>query len=81
MRDYCSGVLRTILGEMGLYSGIERSTSVVADGPCRIFHLSLEGFESMQRDDPALASELDRYVIRLLSQRLRHAVRQVDSLS
>ena len=68
----------TILGEMGLYSGAERSTSVVADGTCQVFHLSLEGFVSMQRDEPTLATELDRYVIKLLSQRLRHAVQQVD---
>ncbi len=71
----------TIMGEMGLYSGAERSTTVVADGLCRIFHLSLEHFTSMQRDDPVLATELDRYVIRLLSQRLCHAVRQVGSLT
>ena len=45
------------------------------------YHLSVEGFESMQRDDPELASELDRYVIKLLSQRLRHAVQQVSSLT
>ena len=71
----------TILGEMGLYSGAERSSTVVADGLCRIFHLSLEHFKSMQHDDPVLATELDKYVIRLLSQRLRHAVRQVGSLT
>lgn len=29
-----------ILGEMGLYSGAERSTSVVADGLCQMFHTS-----------------------------------------
>jgi len=70
-----------ILGEMGLYSGAQRSTSVVADGVCRMFHLSLENFKTMQRDNPELATELDRYVIRLLSQRLRHAVQQVGSLT
>ena len=71
----------TILGEMGLYSGHARSSSVVAEGPCRIYHLSLEQFWSLQRDDPALMTELDRYVIRLLSQRLRHAVQQSNSLT
>ncbi len=63
----------TLVGEIGLYLNIPATASVITDIPCRIYILSRQSLEAMEKDNPALAAAFSRFVIAALSQRLRHA--------
>ena len=70
----------TVVGEMGLFLGSPRSASVVTHGPSRLYCLTKEKLEKLERDDPQLASAFHLHVIRLLSQRLANADKEVQAL-
>ena len=61
----------SLFGEMGLYSKAPRSADVVAQGDCRLLHLSLEAFTRMETEAPRLSSAFHKYTVNLLTQRLR----------
>jgi len=70
LRTYISG---TVIGEMGLYAQIPRSADVVADQCCRLYHLSMDGFNRMEDEAPFLSIALHRFLVRLLALRMRYA--------
>jgi SulP family sulfate permease len=70
LRTYVSG---TVIGEMGLYAKIPRSAEVIADVQSRLYHLSSDGFNQMEREAPFLSLTLHRFLVGLLSLRLRYA--------
>jgi SulP family sulfate permease len=69
-RTYTEG---TILGEMGFYSNLPRSASVVADEPSRLHFLSQEAFAQMEANDPPLVACFNKSVINLIAERLRRS--------
>lgn len=69
-----------IVGEMGLYRSATRTASVVADTPVRLHRLSMDRFAEMQRDAPAAASAFHAFIVRVLSDRLGFANREIDAL-
>ncbi|MGE5506529.1 MAG: SulP family inorganic anion transporter [Actinomycetota bacterium] len=71
----------TVVGEMGLYLGIRRSASVVADEPCVCYRLSQAGLERMQTTAPAVAALFHREMARRLADRLRHTDLMVKALT
>jgi SulP family sulfate permease len=59
---------------------VPRAASVIAEGPTVIYRLTREAFEKMQQGDPAAAAALHKLIIRLLSDRLEFANREISAL-
>jgi SulP family sulfate permease len=70
----------TIVGEMGFFRGVPRAASVIAEGPTVIYRLTREAFERMQAEDPTAAGAFHKLIIRLLSDRLEFANREISAL-
>jgi SulP family sulfate permease len=70
----------TVVGEMGFYRGMPRTASVVAEGPTVIYRLTQAAFDKMQDEDPTAAAALHKLIIRLLSDRLEFANREISAL-
>jgi SulP family sulfate permease len=70
----------TVVGEMGFYRNVPRTANVVAEGPTVVYRLTREGFDEMQEKDPAAAAALHKLIIRLLSDRLEFANREISAL-
>ena len=71
---------QTTIGEMGLITGRSRSATVEAEAPSVLYELSLERFEAIKRDDPALGQALLSYVIAVMAERLSFASRAIGVL-
>jgi sulfate permease, SulP family len=72
---------QAVLGEMGFFRRAVRSATVSSDGPAVLFTLTRENFERMRRDRPDLASAFDDFILRILSDRIDFANREVVALS
>ena len=70
----------TVIGEMGFYRSVPRTASVVAEEPTVIYRLTRTTFDRMQEEDPAAAVALHKLIIRLLSNRLEFANREIAAL-
>jgi SulP family sulfate permease len=70
----------TVVGEMGFYRDVPRTASVVAEGPTVIYRLTRQAFDKMQAEDPTAAAALHKLIIRLLSDRLEFANREISAL-
>ncbi|KAA3621278.1 MAG: STAS domain-containing protein [Proteobacteria bacterium] len=70
----------TMVGEMGFFRGAIRTASVVADQPTVVYRLDRGAFERMKRDDPLACIAFQRLVIRVLSDRLEFANREILAL-
>jgi SulP family sulfate permease len=70
----------TVVGEMGFYRGVPRTASVIADEPTVVYRLTRTAFDRMQEEDPAAAAALHKLIIRLLSDRLEFANREISAL-
>jgi SulP family sulfate permease len=70
----------TLVGEIALYSGQPRSADVIAETACRVRRLSAAHVARLQREHPALAIALHRFVLRVVSQRLIAATDEVRAL-
>jgi SulP family sulfate permease len=70
----------TIVGEMGFYRQIPRSANVVAEEASVVYRLTREAFDRMHAEDPAAAAVLHQLIIRLLSDRVEFANREVAAL-
>jgi sulfate permease, SulP family len=70
----------TTIGEMGLISGRPRSATIQAEAPSVLYELSLEHFNEIKRDRPALGRALLGYVIAVMAERLSFASRVIGVL-
>jgi SulP family sulfate permease len=70
----------TIVGEMGFYRHVPRTASVIAEVPTVVYRLRREAFDKMQAADPEAAAALHKLIIRLLSDRLEFANREISAL-
>ncbi|MGH6734863.1 MAG: SulP family inorganic anion transporter [Methyloceanibacter sp.] len=70
----------TVVGEMGFYRHMPRTANVVAEEPTVVYRLTREAFDKMQEEDPAAAAALHKLIIRLLSDRLDFANREISAL-
>lgn len=71
---------QTVIGEMGFYRDVPRAASVIADEPTVVYRLTRQAFERMQKEDPQTASTFDRLIVRVLSDRLEFANREITAL-
>jgi SulP family sulfate permease len=60
----------TIIGEMAVYTQRARSADVLAEAPTRVRRLTLESLRSLERDDPATAQQIHRFVVKVMASRL-----------
>jgi sulfate permease, SulP family len=70
----------TVVGELPLYLGTERTASVIAEEPSVVYRLSLADFARMERDDPEMAAALHRLFARLLARRLVDTQRSMAAI-
>jgi SulP family sulfate permease len=70
----------TIIGEMAFYTSAPRSASVVTDWSSRLYRLSNEALQQMEREEPQLAVIFHKFMGRLLASRLVHANKTLDVL-
>jgi sulfate permease, SulP family len=70
----------TVVGEMGFYRHVPRTATVIAEEPSVIYRLRRDAFDKMQAEDPAAASVFHKLIIRLLSDRLEFANREISAL-
>ncbi len=62
--------LGTAVGELGLYTGGNRTASVIADSPVTAYCLARAMLSKMKTKDPKLAAAFHEFIARLLSERL-----------
>ena len=74
LRSFGAG---TIVGEMAVYTGTNRSADVVADVPTAVLRLPLATLKRLEADEPALASQFHEFVVRVLAARLAVANEQI----
>jgi sulfate permease, SulP family len=77
IRTYTVG---NTIGEIGLYRRTIRMASVVADKPSTMYFLSTEAFEKIESSDPLLASNIHRFIVNLLAERLSHREQELKNL-
>jgi SulP family sulfate permease len=77
LRRYKSGA---ILGEMALYSGELRSASVEIEEDSILYRLDAKQFRNMQTEHAEAIGKLHIYIVRLLSERMRRANRELQRL-
>ena len=70
----------TVVGEVGLYTGANATASVVVDQPSVVYCLSTDRLRRMEREDPALAAALHKFVAQLLGERLAGATDTIEAL-
>ncbi len=59
---------------------VARTASVVAEEPTVVYRLTQQSFDKMQEEDPTAAAALHKLIIRLLSDRLEFANREISAL-
>jgi SulP family sulfate permease len=70
----------TTIGEMGLVSRAPRSATIQAEVASILYVLSVEQFEAIKADDPALAQKLLTYFVSVMAERLTFANRMIAVL-
>ncbi|MGA8434369.1 MAG: cyclic nucleotide-binding domain-containing protein, partial [Methyloceanibacter sp.] len=70
----------TIVGEMGFYRRVPRTATVIAEEPSVVYRLTRDSFDKMQTQNPIAASVFHKLIIRLLSDRLEFANREIAAL-
>jgi SulP family sulfate permease len=75
LRKYKAGA---ILGEMAIYTGENRTASVRIENDARLFRLDKEKLEEMSRRFPASTAALHTYIVKVLSERLGRANRNLS---
>jgi len=75
LRKYKAGA---ILGEMAIYTGENRTASVRIENRATLFRLDKEAMEAMSRQFPASTAGLHTYIVRVMSERLSRANRNLS---
>jgi len=70
----------TLVGEIGFFLDMPRSASLLAAGDSEAWALSHDAFEDLRKTRPECLSSLFTYIIRLQSERLTFANRQIVAL-
>jgi sulfate permease, SulP family len=70
----------TTIGEMGLVSRAPRSATIQAEVASILYVLSVDQFEAIKADDPALGQKLLTYFVSVMAERLTFANRMIAVL-
>ena len=69
-----------VVGEITLYTGIQRTADVVAEAPSVVLRISRESIERLESEEPELAATLHRWLATTLAERLTDTMRAFDVL-
>jgi sulfate permease, SulP family len=72
--------LGMVVGEVGLYLGTPRTSSVIADIPTTVFRLSRESLYEMKQKAPKLLAAFHEFIVRFLAERLIEADQLINSV-
>jgi sulfate permease, SulP family len=70
----------TVVGEMGFFRVVPRAATVSSEGPADLFTLTRANFERMRRERPDLANAFGDFIIRIMSDRIDSANREIAAL-
>ena len=70
-----------VLGEMALFTGAPRSAAAVARKDCILYRLNVDCYNDMKREQPAETGQFCAFVVRLMSDRLARANREIVALT
>jgi SulP family sulfate permease len=70
----------TVVGEMAMYLGGERTASVVAERPSVLYRLPQDAIDRMEEQHPELAAAMHRFFARMLADRLSETLRSMSAL-
>ncbi len=70
-----------ILGEMALYTGAPRSATAMVNEDCRFYRLGQDAYKHMNETNPAAAGLFHSFIVRLMSERLGRANKEIMALS
>ncbi len=70
-----------ILGEMALYTGAARSATAVINDDARFYRLGQDEYKHMNETQPAAAGLFHSFIVRLMSERLGRANKEIMALS
>lgn len=70
-----------ILGEMALYTGAARSASALVNENCQLYQLDKKSYLLLNKKNPVEAAFLHTFIVRLMSERLGRANREIMALS
>lgn len=73
-------VAQTVIGEMGFFRKAPRAAAVIAEQPSIVYRLTRKSFDRMQEEDPKAAAAFYRLIVRVLSDRLEFANREISAL-
>lgn len=68
------------MGELDFFRNAPHQTSAIVDVPSRLYRLSIESVHQMQQEQPEVAATFQAAVIRILSDRLTYAYREIADL-
>ena len=71
---------RTLVGEMGFFTGDKRSASIVLDQDTSVYMITRKQFQTLENEDPRTATRLYAYIVRTLSERLSFSNRELAHL-
>ena len=71
----------TVIGEMGFVRNGDRTASVIAETPTRLYTLTRWRYDEMRRNDPALAAAYLEFLMRQLADRLEFATKEISALT
>jgi CRP-like cAMP-binding protein len=70
-----------LFGEMALLDGLPRSAAVRATTDSEVFVITLDGYQTLRKDKPHTALKLMDIIIKVLSNRLRQANKNLEVIS
>jgi SulP family sulfate permease len=70
----------TVLGELGFYLDTPRSASVIAENAGKAYRLTAASLERMEKEHPALAAAMHRFIADLLAERLLRTTRTLEGV-
>lgn len=70
----------TMIGEMGLFLKQSRTATVIARQPSVVYHLSIQNYERMMKEDPDLSFKLHQWIGRVLSVRVAENNHTLEAL-
>ena len=71
---------QTVIGEMGFFRKAPRAAAVIAEQPSIVYRLTRKSFARMQQQDPKAAAAFYQLIVRVLSDRLEFANREIAAL-
>lgn len=68
-----------VVGEIGLYLGTPRTSTVVCDTTCVLYRLSAAALAHMRTREPDLAAAMHAHLAGVMAERLIHTIRALDA--